>query len=114
MYPTAAGPADYLGVPESIDEVIRSIEMPPEWVPLLSARADEQGVDFLATPFDEQAVDVLKPFVPAYKVASYELTHEPLLRIVAAKRKPVTSRREPRSRRHGAPSTSSGRQSCRR
>lgn len=89
MYPTAAGPADYLGVPESIDEVIRSIELPPDWVPRLAKRAAERGVDFLATPFDEQAVDILEPFVPVYKVASYELTHEPLLLAVAAKRKPV-------------------------
>jgi len=89
MYPPGAGVADYLGDPTSIDEIIRTLELAPEWLPELAGRAAERGLDFLATPFDEEAVDVLEPYVPAYKIASYELTHAPLLRYVAAKGKPV-------------------------
>lgn len=47
------------------------------------------GVDFLSTPFDDRAVDYLAPLVPAYKIASADLTNLPFLRRIAAKGKPV-------------------------
>ena len=47
------------------------------------------GIDFLSTPFDEDAVDFLDPLVPAFKVASADITNLPLLRKIGAKNKPV-------------------------
>jgi sialic acid synthase SpsE len=47
------------------------------------------GIDFLSTPFDLEAVDLLDPLVPAFKVASADITHVPLLRAVAGRGKPV-------------------------
>ena len=45
---------------------------------------------FLSTPFDYEAVDVLDSAgVPAFKVASYELTDDILLRYIAKKGKPI-------------------------
>jgi len=46
-------------------------------------------VDFLSTPFDFQAVDYLEDLVPAYKVASADITNHPLLRYIARKGKPI-------------------------
>lgn len=46
-------------------------------------------VDFLSTPFDFQAVDYLEELVPAYKVASADITNHPLLRYIARKGKPI-------------------------
>ena len=89
MYPTGAGAADYLGTSESIEELISSLELPPEWIGRIAERAAERRLDFLATPFDAEAVLMLDQYVPAFKIASYELTHEPLLRSVAARGKPV-------------------------
>jgi N-acetylneuraminate synthase/N,N'-diacetyllegionaminate synthase len=52
--------------------------------------AAERGITYLSTPFDEGAVDLLAEIdVPAYKVASGDLTHHPLLRYVAEQGKPV-------------------------
>jgi sialic acid synthase SpsE len=89
LYPKGAGTSDYLGSKTPIFEIIRAMELPAEWLPELSERAHRGGLAFLATPFHEEAVALLDPHVDAYKVASYELTHEPLLREVAARGKPV-------------------------
>ena len=47
------------------------------------------GIDFMSTPFDHDAVDFLAPLVPAFKIASADLTNVPLLRHAAAAGKPV-------------------------
>src|SRR3989344_8309898 len=65
-------------------------EMPYEWTPRLVARAKEKNIIFLSTPFDFEAVDMLDDAgVPAFKVASYEMTDDILLRYIAKKGKPV-------------------------
>jgi N-acetylneuraminate synthase len=46
-------------------------------------------VDFLSTPFDFHAVDYLEELVPAYKIASADITNHPLLRHIAQKKKPI-------------------------
>ncbi len=47
------------------------------------------GIEFLSTPFDLDAVDVLDPLVRHFKVASADLTNIPLQRRIAQKGKPV-------------------------
>lgn len=51
--------------------------------------AREEGVLFLSTPFDRESVDFLNPLVPAFKVASGDLTAGPLLTQVAEMGKPI-------------------------
>lgn len=51
--------------------------------------ADRENVLFLCTPFAIDAVEFLEPLVPAYKVASGDLTFLPLLRSIARTKKPV-------------------------
>lgn len=46
-------------------------------------------VDFLTTPFNFESVDFLEPLVPAYKVASADITNKPLLKYIAKKEKPI-------------------------
>ncbi len=89
LYAKSAGQSDYLGDERSIFDIIQAMEMPESWLPTLAARAAERGLGFLSTPFHEEAVALLDPFVQAWKIASYELTHHPLLEAVAATGKPV-------------------------
>lgn len=49
----------------------------------------EVGIDFVSTPFDAGAVELLEPLVPFFKIASADITNTPLLRQVAATGKPV-------------------------
>ena len=55
----------------------------------LALYAKQAGVDFLSTPFDFESVDILEKLVPAYKVASADITNYPLLRYIASKGKPM-------------------------
>ena len=89
MYPRTAGQSDYLEVPQSIYEIIREMEMPDDWVPLLAEHCREKKIEFISTPFDEASVDLLAPYLNIFKLASYELTHTPLVRHVASFGKPM-------------------------
>lgn len=63
---------------------------PWNWQPKLKQVAEEIGLDFFSTPFDNTAVDFLEEMnVPAYKIASFEIVDLPLLRRVAQTKKPI-------------------------
>lgn len=89
LYPRSAGFSDYLKLEKSIFDIIAELEMPLEWIPHLARHSASRGLQFLASAFDEASVDALDPYVSGYKIASYEMTHYPLLHYVAAKQKPV-------------------------
>ena len=64
--------------------------MPYTWQARIKEECEKVGIDFLSTPFDEEGVDFLEKFgVEAYKVASFELVHIPLLKHIARKDKPM-------------------------
>jgi len=55
----------------------------------LAQHCKRVGIEFISTPFDDDAVDMLAPLVAFFKVASADLTNTPLLRRVARTQKPV-------------------------
>ena len=63
--------------------------MPLDWIPRLAATCAARGLHFLCTPFDFQSADAMDPYVPAFKIASYDMTNYPLLQHVARKGKPL-------------------------
>jgi len=90
LYVDGAGKADYLRKEKEINEIIEEMELPVEWLPKLKKHCDEKGIMFLCTPFDEKAVDGLEKIgIEGYKIASYAISHIPLLEHVASKGKPV-------------------------
>jgi len=64
--------------------------MPFEWHKELFDFAKLHGVLLFSTPFDETAVDLLHSLdVPAFKIASFEITDLPLIEYAASKGKPL-------------------------
>ena len=63
---------------------------PWEWQPGLMEEAVKLGMECFSSPFDFTSVDFLEKMkVPAYKIASYEINDIPLIRKIAALKKPV-------------------------
>lgn len=64
--------------------------MPWKWQAELKTYAESLGLICFSSPFDKTAVDFLESLdVPAYKIASFEITDIPLIEYVASKNKPI-------------------------
>ena len=71
-------------------ELYQEAHTPWDWHAPIFKRACDKGLIAFSTPFDETAVDFLEELgTPAYKIASFENNHLPLIRRVAATRKPL-------------------------
>ncbi|MBU1026743.1 MAG: N-acetylneuraminate synthase family protein [Candidatus Margulisbacteria bacterium] len=71
-------------------KLLKNNELPREWHKPLKKYAERCGLIFLSTPFDFEAVDLLKRLnVPAYKISSGDITNIPLIRYIARVGKPL-------------------------
>lgn len=75
---------------KNIPDLISSIELPKEWMKDLKNLCDDCGVEFMSTPFDEEAVDLLVNLgVKRLKIAAFESGDPRLVRKIASTRLPV-------------------------
>lgn len=82
--------ADSLWYGKNLYELYQEAFTPWEWHKEIFEYANSLGMLAFSSPFDETAVDFLEDLnVPAYKIASFESAHFPLLKKVAQTGKPV-------------------------
>ncbi len=75
---------------KTLYELYKEAYTPWDWHYELKELAESLGLVFFSTPFDKTAVDFLENLqVPAYKIASFEITDIPLIEYIATKGKPV-------------------------
>lgn len=81
---------DSLWYGKNLYELYQEAYTPWEWHKEIFELANSLGMHAFSSPFDESAVDFLEDLnVPAYKIASFESNHYPLLKKVASTGKPV-------------------------
>ncbi|UAM97200.1 pseudaminic acid synthase [Polaribacter litorisediminis] len=75
---------------QNLHELYQKAYTPWEWQEELMQVAKEEGLVCFSSPFDASSVEFLENLkVPAYKIASFEITDIPLIELVASKGKPV-------------------------
>lgn len=75
---------------ESQLDMLRRLELSADGHHNIVTRCETAGITFLSSPFDEASADLLDELgVPAFKIASGEITNSPFLEYVARKRKPI-------------------------
>ncbi|MBM3254094.1 MAG: N-acetylneuraminate synthase [Candidatus Omnitrophica bacterium] len=70
-------------------ERFKSLEFTYKQYKKLHAFTVSRGLLFVSTPFDEESVYMLEPFVWAYKIASGDIDNVPLLLAISKKAKPI-------------------------
>ena len=75
---------DFAGY-KNINQLIKDIELPREWQKDLKQYCDKVGIEFMSTPFDEQAVDELVNLgVKRLKISGFESTDWRFVNMVAS------------------------------
>lgn len=75
---------------QNLHKLYQEAFTPWDWHQQLFDAAKAEGLVCFSSPFDKTAVDFLENLnVPAYKIASFEITDIPLIEYVASKGKPI-------------------------
>jgi pseudaminic acid synthase len=73
-----------------LHDLYKTTHLPWEWHEKIMEVAKEEGLICFSSPFDPTSVEFLESLnVPAYKIASFEITDIPLIELIASKGKPV-------------------------
>lgn len=74
---------------KSVYEVYKDASIADEWSLLLKNKCEQVGIEYMTSPYDFNAVDMVNPYVNAYKIGSGDITWTDMLEYIAKKQKPI-------------------------
>lgn len=74
---------------KSVYDVYQDAALNPDWTGILKETCDQAGITFFTSPYSFELVDLVDPYVPAYKVGSGDITWLEIMRHMASKKKPM-------------------------
>lgn len=86
------GSADYLcetGLKKDIGKLFEELQMPEEMLFLLVEHCKKVGIEFMSSVFSPRDFALIDPLVSRHKIASYEISYEHLIQLVAKSKKPL-------------------------
>jgi N-acetylneuraminate synthase len=84
-----AGQSHQDGWKKSVFEVYADASIPYDWTPVLREECDSAGIHYFSSPYDFESIDMLEPYVPAYKAGSGLMSWPEALFFMAGKGKPI-------------------------
>lgn len=74
---------------KSVYEVYEDASIAEEWTESLKKKCDEVDIEYMTSPYDYDAVDLVNNYVNAFKIGSGDITWCEMLEYIAKKNKPV-------------------------
>lgn len=74
---------------KSVYEVYEDAAISKDWTPALREHCDKVGIEYFTSPYDLESIDLVDPFVRAYKIGSGDITFTEVLVHMARKGKPL-------------------------
>lgn len=74
---------------KSVYEVYEDAAINKDWTPSLREHCDKVGIEYFTSPYDLESIDLVDPFVRAYKIGSGDITFTEVLVHMAKKGKPL-------------------------
>lgn len=74
---------------KSVFDIYKQYECNREWTRELYETTRTAKIDFLTSPYDREAVELLDKYLPAYKIGSGDITWIEMIELIAKRKKPV-------------------------
>ncbi|MBU6389801.1 N-acetylneuraminate synthase family protein [Patescibacteria group bacterium] len=74
---------------KSVFETYQDAELNRTWNKELATHCQKEGIHFFSSPYDFEAVEMLDPYMPAYKIGSGDVNWDEIIILMAKKGKPV-------------------------
>lgn len=74
---------------QSVYEIFEKYQTPRDWTGTLVAECRKAGVDYMTTPYDLAAVELMSPHLEAFKIGSGDIAWTQMIETVAQSGKPV-------------------------
>lgn len=81
--------ADKMYAPGHIPEGLKENELNENFIPIIADICKKEDIKFGCTPFYNEAVDILEPYVDFFKISSYEILRHDLIRKCAETNRPL-------------------------